>query len=286
MKVSDLQLEFQIGIDMSAFLTQSQMNEHAPKVRSAFKVLMTSKRVAPRPRSRQWVFFRHCFNVLMGEATGDFSCTAQAAAQYKFEVSKRLRDYYRLPSDPVSFVFSLVQRGDRRVPSDSYLSSNDYVLLVARNVANASDASETGTLLERVIADAVDAEWAVYMRLPELDLSPLKDVFDVRGSAFKRIRLTAQSHHKKGWTINNSGNPSTRRLVNVKVEELSSDSAKVRTEEYWYLRWWSTEKNKYVYIYNELNRQVYFLLRHGNLWLVCDDFIPKTSTSTPLRWSK
>ncbi|HET8671582.1 MAG TPA: hypothetical protein VFM05_13405, partial [Candidatus Saccharimonadales bacterium] len=71
-----------------------------------------------------------------------------------------------------------------------------------------------------------------------------------------------------------------------KVEELSPNSAKIRTEEYWYLRWWSIEKKKYAYIYNEMNRQMYFVVKRGDRWLVRDNFYPKTKTSTPLRWGK
>jgi hypothetical protein len=272
---------------MSAFLTEPQIRQQARKIRSAFNALMLSKRVVSRPTSRQWQFFRHCFDVLMGEALGDFPCTAQAAAQYKFEVSKRLRNYYRLPGDAVSFVFSLTYKdGDRRLPSEDYPTANGYALLVTRNVADALDRNEIEARLERVIADAVDAEWTVYMKLPQLDILTLDSVFETTGSAYKRIRMIAESHHKKRWTINNPGNPSTRRLVTVKVEELSPNSAKIRTEEYWYLRWWSIDKKIYAYIYNEMNRQMYFVVKRGDRWLVRDNFYPKTKTSTPLRWSK
>lgn len=221
----------------------------------------------------------------MGEARGEFLCSGRSAAQYKLEVSNRLRQYYRLPGDPLRFIFTLAHRSDRqRVPDDDYPNSHGYCLLVTRNVADLVDTTETEILLERVIADAVDAEWAAYLKLPQINLDLLEDRFDPNGSAYKRIRMLVDSHHRKHWTISNTGNPSTRRLLKTKVMELSGDSAQVRTQEYWYLRWWSLETRKYVHVYNELNYQVYFLAKQGDRWLVSDNFYPKTKTSTPLRW--
>ena len=270
---------------MSIFLAKMEIEQQAGEIRRSFERLLSSKRVAPRPRSRQWTFLRHCFDVLMGEAEGDFPCDERTAAQYKFEVSDKLRRYYLSPGEPVSFIFSLAHRGREGewLPED-YPGANGYVLLVTRNAPGTTSQHETAMVLERVVADAVDAEWAVYVKLPELDLSPLEGVFDSEGSAYKRIRMTAESHHRKGWIISNPQNPSTRRLVDVKVDKILPASARARTQEYWYLRWWSIEKNKYVYIYNEMNRQAYFLVRRGDSWLVRDNFYPRARTSTPLRW--
>jgi hypothetical protein len=272
---------------VSAYLTKSEVDLHVVEIQSEFERLLKSRRFAPRPSAKQWDFFRHSFKVLTGVSKGDFPCTRQQAIQYKFEVSDRLRRYYLLPGDPVRFIFTLVDKERESMSGyEEYPCANEYMLLVTRNVPALANPEETRAILERVITDAVDAEWAVYLKLPEFDVSPLKEIFDSDGSAYKRIYMTAEAHHKKEWTIANPHNPSTRRLIDIKVGKVTSDIAQVRTQEYWYLRWWSMKKNKYVYIYNEVNRQIYYLIKRGDSWLVKDNAYPPAKTSTPRRWRR
>lgn len=272
---------------MSNYLLKREIVTCAPELKEEFEGLLRHRWFAARAGARQWEFFRHCFGVLVGETRGDFPCDKLRAAQYKFEVSDRLRRYYLLPGAKLRFIFTLAhekQGGGFAHPEADYPTSNEYLLLVTRNEPSAGDREETRALLERVVADAVDAEWGVYARLPELNLGPLEGIFHPEGGASRRIRNLAIAHHRKGLTISNENNPSTRRLVEVKVEKLSRDAAQVRTVEYWYLRWWSPGKNAYVNIYNETNRQRYFLSRRGGRWEVTDNVYPPPRTSTPRRW--
>lgn len=268
-----------------SFLTYTEIKEHADEIRQSFDELLSSKRFAARPKSRQWSFFRHSFAVLMGNAHGDFPCDEQTAAQYKFEVSEKLRTQYLRPGNPIKYIFALEHARTSSL-EQGYPLSNGYAVRVASNATRPSGEHDVRMQLARVVADAVDAEWKTYEALPVLDLGPAGAVFDPASSAYKRIRLVAENHRNKGLVINNPGNPSTRRLIDVRVLSVRAGEAVVRTKEYWYLRWWSTAVEQYVYIYNEENRQTYFLALKGGEWKVVDNRYPTTKTSTPLRWKR
>jgi len=272
---------------MSVHLTKAEVDLNKSEIKSEFERLFQSKRFAVRTKAKQWEFFRHCFNVLMGEEQGDFPCDRQTAAQYKFEVANRLGKFYQLPGARIRFVFTLVHKNeadDFGASDTDYPAANEYMVLVSQNYAQPEAAQERRAILERVVTDAIDAEWAVYKKLPELDLQPLEGAFDPEGPAYKRIQNVAVAHHKRQWTISNPLNPSTRRLIDIKVHRASTTSAEVRTVEYWYLRWWSEEKQDYTYIYNETNRQRYFLVWQDGQWLVKENIYPTPRASTPRRW--
>lgn len=272
---------------MSVFLTKNEVDFYSKDIEAEFESLVGHRWFSARRKSKQWAFFRHCFDVLMGKAVGDFACEKQQAIQYKYEITDRLRRYYYSPGERVRFIFSLEHEkhdGISDYEDPQYPASNGYLLRITLNEVPYDLIQQTRAYLERVVAEAVDAEWAVYSKLPELNLDPLLKVFDPEGSAYKRIRRVAEGHHKKQLTICNDFNPSTKRLIDVKVVKLTSTSALVRTSEYWLLYWWSIEKGSYInYVYNELNRQEYFLVRQSTRWVVRDNHYPAPKTSTPRR---
>lgn len=272
---------------MPNYLTLAEIHSCLSEIRQSFEALLRHRVFATRSGAQQWKFFRHAFAVLSGEAEGDYPCDRLRAAQYKFEINDRLRRYYLLPGKQVSYIFTMAHEkhaGNVGYLDANYPTTNEYLLLITRNEPYLGDRLETKSLIERVIADAIDAEWSVYLSLPELNLKPLEGIFHPDGGAFKRIQMLAHAHHKKGWTIANENNPSTRRLIEVRVEKLTLSSAQVRTEEYWYLRWWSIKKAAYVHVYNETNKQRYFLSAQNDRWLIVDNVYPPPKTSTPRRW--
>lgn len=275
---------------MSAYLPAYQLAAVAGEVAEEFERLMTNPRIVSRPRSKQWQFLRHCLAVTLRRTSADFACSAQQAVQYRFEVEDRLHRYYLLPGRPLPFVFRLMHLRtalSMNLTDETYPQSNGYVLLVSRDAREAIMTEDTRDVLERVVNDATDAEWAVYYRLPDLDLEPLERGFLVGGPAYKRIQFVASRHHERRWTIAHpSTNPSTKRVIDVRVLKLERDHAEVRTKEYWYLRWYSLAKGDYAQIeWRETNIQKYMLVRQGDRWLVDANFYPPPRGSAPYRKS-
>ncbi|MEZ4302535.1 MAG: hypothetical protein R3B70_46835 [Polyangiaceae bacterium] len=260
----------------------------AREVTDEFERLLANKRIVIRPKSKQWMFLRHCFSVLLAGKSSDAAYTKQQALQYRFEVEDRLRRYYLSPGRPVSFVFRFMHI-DKALSlglvDDAYPNANGYVLLVAEEGLEIDDG--VGDVLERVVADATDAEWAVYQALPDLLLLPLETCFVVDGPAYKRIRHLAERHHDRRWTLKRpESNPSTKRVLDVKVVKIEGDRGLVRTKEYWYLRWWSLDKNDYAKVdYRETNMQTYVMVRRDGRWMVEENIYPPPRSSTPHRKS-
>ncbi len=168
----------------------------------------------------------------------------------------------------------------------TYPTANGYVLLVAvaTSVGSASQDDERD-VLERVIADAAEAEWAVYQRLPEVDLMPLERCFRAGAPAYMRIQHLAERHHERGWALREPRtNPSTHRMIDIRIVKMSDNRAEVRTKEYWYLRWFSLVKADYAKIdWRETNTQTYILFRTPDCWLVEDNIYPPPRSAAPHR---
>lgn len=100
----------------------------------------------------------------------------------------------------------------------------------------------------------------------------------------KEILNVLMRHKKKGWIISNPLNPSTRRLLSIKVKKITSNEVFVNTMEYWYLRWWGQKEESYVYPYRETNRQTYILKKDDDGWKVYINLRPSPKVSIPNRW--
>lgn len=269
-------------------LTAEQIRLRAVEIREELERLLARRAVAARPNARQWQFLRHCLQALTTGRSAAFPCDTAKAAQYRFEVDQGLARHYAMKGQPIKFLFEL-RHGARAMREgtidEHYPQSNGYVLLVSdvRAPYLTTSERETRALLERVVADAMDAEFAVYRALPKIDLSPLKGVFVVGAPAYKRIQHLAEQHHRRRWTIANHNNPSTRRLMAIKDIELLGDEAKVRTEEYWYLRWWSIRERKNTHVYCQRSFQRYILVRDKDRWLVEHNIYPPPRGSAARR---
>lgn len=275
---------------MSAYLSAAQIAARAVELTAEFERLLASPRIVMRPKSKQWAFLRHCFDIVVAGRSADHDCTPQQALQYRFEAEDRLRRYYLAPGRPVAFVFTLMHAHRARaleLVNEDYPVANGYVLLVTedRTGQRADDPTDVRDVLERVVADAGEAEWAVYQRLPAVELTPLERSFRAGGPAYRRIQHLAERHHERRWTLTEPhNNPSTKRLIDVKVVKLRGDHAEIRTKEYWYLRWYALDRRDYAQIdWRETNTQTYILTRSGSRWLVEDNIYPPPRNSTPHR---
>lgn len=276
---------------MGTLMSPVQLAAASSAVLTEFERLLANPRIVARPRSKQWQFLRHCLSVALGGESADFACSPQQAVQYRFEVEDKLRRYYLSPGRALPFVFRLTHLRTARslnLVDDDYPQANGYALLVSIDARDAAPHEENiRDVLERVVNDATDAEWAVYKALPDIDLGPLDRCFIPDSPAYKRIQFIATRHHARRWTISApETNPSTKRVIDIRVLKLERDCAEVRSKEYWYLRWYSLKDGDYSDVeWRETNVQKYMVVRRDGRWLVEANFYPPPRGSAPHRKS-
>ena len=278
---------------MRAYLELHEVRERSEALRAALDDLLSRPRVAARPSARQWQFLRQCLGRLLdGAAPSESSADLERvrALQYRFEVQSRLRRFYLEPGRPISYVFELANRKRALrdgLIDDDYPSVSGYVLLVSParpEIEPYGKTREAAEYLIRLVQDAAQAELAVYRALPKVELSPLSALFVKDGPAYLRVRNLAEEHARKGRTISvPEFNPSTMRAMAARLIERTDTSATVRTQEYWYLRWWSVTNARYEYVYQETNFQRYLLVCRDGQWLVDSNVYPQPRATTPNR---
>lgn len=277
------------------YLQLDDIRDRAEEIRVTLDSLLAARVMVVRRGALQWVFLRDCLERLL---TGDNLSTFDGllpirVAQYKFEIEDRLRRYYLHPGKQVDYVFRVVHASKLNLYGldETYPSLAGYCLLVRnltvdRAMGEAVDAENTKLYLERVVAEANDAEFRAYAALPEIRAEELVRWFCTGSPAYNEIRNILERHNKKKWVISNQFNPSTKRIQQIKVKKIGPDEAMVDTMEYWYLRWWDELEGSYVYSYRESNRQMYVLRRDGDEWKVYENLRGQPRTSTPYRWNR
>lgn len=268
------------------FLTRKEIDHYLPEIEEEFRAIIKHPWFSGRKNARQWLFLKHCFGVLTGQASGDFECSEKQAIYFKYEINDRLQRYYLSFGKPIKFVFRLIsdkKAGVYDYDEADYPSCNNYKLRISYNKDRPDVMQEKKLLIEKTIAEAMDAEFGVYQALPDLEFSRLTEAFDIDGSAYKEIVNRAKKHKKRAWIIRGESNPSTKRLIDVRIRDISETKAEVRTSEYWLLMWWSVKEEKYAHTYKEMNRQRYYLIWKNDKWLVQENIFEKPKTSTPRR---
>lgn len=277
------------------YLSVGEIRKKFDLLHKACAELMAHKPVVGRPQSRQWLFFLSCFDRLFAETVPEFDHLPPVqAAQYKFEVEDKLRRYYLRPGEAVSYVFLLVHQKNLASyeVDEEYPSVAGYCLLIREvfagetDILDERDPARVKSYIESVVGNCIDAEFFAYRALPTIEKDELNKWFFPDSPALKEIIGVLSKHRERGWIINNLNNPSTKRLQSIKVKSIDKNEAVVATSEYWYLKWWDTKKNKYVYPYRETNRQQYILLKTDDGWKVYQNLRPSPRTSIPLRWSR
>ena len=113
-------------------------------------------------------------------------------------------------------------------------------------------------------------------KLPAIDLvdypkyafhdSPLK----------KRLVENLYLNSKLNYRINVKSNKSNYELFDFKVVKIEEDSAVISVEEYWNLDWVDKDNN-IVCVFNNLNRQTYFMRKIEDVWKIWDNYNPNYS---------
>ncbi|MBU1412141.1 hypothetical protein KKC22_11555, partial [Myxococcota bacterium] len=215
----------------------------------AARELVDQRGLHARAEARQWKFFLHCV-----ERSLDLtfpSCfdalPAHLAAQYKFEVENRLRRFYLGFGPAPAFVFVLAHRS--QLDSMGYQGEPPptlagYCVLVRESTLVQTSTGLSGqhlvAYLERIVSEAVDAEFRAYQSLPDFDAANLSQWFWEDGPAHSGILNILTRHRERNWVLTNPYNPSCKRLMRLRILEVTNEvEARVRTQEYWHLYWWN-----------------------------------------------
>jgi hypothetical protein len=277
------------------YLSPDRVSGRSERCMAELEAILAVKALAGKPKSRQWRFFRDAVGrLLSGNGSSEFDDLSRVhAAQFKFEVEDKLRRFYLRPGRPPEFVFPLVHESELSAygieETGSYPRLAGYCVLVrdlgAERVGVSTPATEdVEPYLESVVSACVDAEFAAYAALPEIRLDEVARWFCGGSPAYREIANLVTRHSQRGWVISNPLNPSTKRLLTVKVKQVAKGEAVVATTEYWYLRWWGSKEKSYVYPYRETNHQLYVLHREQDGWRVYENLRPPPRSSAPSRW--
>jgi len=277
------------------YLALDQVRERVAACRAELEALLGVKALAGKPKARQWRFLRDAAECLWsGIARPEFEKLSNSGvAQLKFEAEDRLRRFYLRPGRSPRFVFTLVHQSELGLYSVSddgaYPSLAGYCLLV-RDLSVEQVGERTSVpdalapYLEKVVTAGIDAEFEAYAALPEIRVERVGRWFVANGPAYCEIVNLVTRHQQRGWVISNPLNPSTKRLLEIRLKKLDGKEAILGATEYWYLRWWSTKEQTYVYPYRETNHQLYILRDQPDGWQVYQNLRPSPRSSVPSRW--
>ena len=264
-------------------------------IKKEMALLLSNKAVVLKPNSLQWQFFCDCGNKLFnaGQTSKFSSLNNTQRAQLKFEAEDKLKRFYLRPGRQINFVFKMVHKKELKNiffdEADSYPDIGEYSVLVrntTKEIIHKDCFSEKHIeeYIERVVTEAVETEFKAYMKLPKIISDVILDkCFMTDSPAVKEIMHVLIRHKERGWIISNPMNPSTKRILSLKVKKIEKGEVFVSTTEYWYLRWWDTNKNAYTFPYRETNKQQYVLRKHSNMWKVYENIRPAPRTSIPHR---
>jgi|WetSurMetagenome_2_1015567.scaffolds.fasta_scaffold08649_4 hypothetical protein len=279
------------------YLSLDEIRDKSNEVRQALDDLLATKVVVGKGNARQWRFFKDCIKLLFDPRFASEFENIQPiqSAQFKFEVEDKLNKFYLHPGKPIEFVFSLVHKSklsdfgitdETGYPMLAGYSALIRDLLIDCDNNSINNKANIRLYLERVITEANDAEFSAYQALPAIKTDELAKWFCEDSPAIKEIINLLNHHQKRRWIISNPFNPSTRRLLKIKITDIKVDEAMASTTEYWYLRWWDEKEGSYAYPYRETNNQKYILKPEGQEWKVYMNLRPQPKSSTPHRWNR
>ena len=277
------------------YLSPDRVRGRSGRCTAELERMLAAKALAGKPKARQGRFSRDAVaRLLSGNNPSEFDALSRVqAAQLKFEVEDKLRRFYVRPGRSLEFVFTLVHESELPTygmkDTDAYPRLAGYCVLVRDLGEEIVGVIENVTenvqpYLEKVVSACVDAKFGAYAAPPEIRLDEVARWFCDHSPAYPEIENVVTRHSQRGWAISNPLNPSTKRLLALKVKRAANGEAVVSTTEYWYLRWWGTREGSYVYPYRETNHQLYILHREPGNRRVYQNLRPPPRSSVPSRW--
>ena len=277
------------------YLSLDTIESLKENIEDEMKSLLANKALVTKPDSLQWKFFGDCCTKLFNpHLNSEFNNYPNVkTAQLKFEAEDKLRKFYLRPGCDINFVFQIKHKRDLKNiffdEADTYPDIGGYSLLI-RDTSHEVlpqqrlTEKEIQEYIERVVTEAIEKEFEAYRTLPQIIEDNILDKwFFPEGPAKKEIMHVLLRHKERGWIISNPMNPSTKRVLSLKIKKIEKEEVFVSTTEYWYLRWWNTKENSYAYPYRETNRQQYILRKDKDLWKVYETIRPYPRTSIPNR---
>jgi len=148
-----------------------------------------------------------------------------------------------------------------------YNSWTDFV-----NVVDKSPEGETIVEDEYKLIDFVkSAVNNSFDAISSLTTSALETYYDSQYSAFKMLNEVISHNRKQKNVINNPSNPSTVEILDIQIENLDNNSARVKTKEYWLLCWWNKEQEKYTTRLKDINEHIYTIIKDKKDWRILND---------------
>ena len=277
------------------YMTIGEVRANAGEIRVWFETLMAKPSLVTKKGAHQWQFFRKCLDCTLGpSANQSHNWPAQKIVHYKFEVEKKLRSIYTGAGAPLPFVFRIFSEREALsleiVLDETYPKFCGYFLLI-RDRRDVTDDEINKTIsdrdqIEKFIVDCVDAEFDAYLALPAVKKESLAKFFLLNGPAYNDLINTLTLTGARSWILNNPGNPSTRQIFNIRINEIENDAAIVKSTQHWYFRYWSLIEKKYPLIFRETIRITYFLKKIDGSWFIENHIQPKSISSTPHRNKK
>lgn len=277
------------------YLTLEEAINKKKDIADELEILLSNKSLVAKPKAKQWKFLKDCTNILLNpKFRSQFSSLHNyQIAQLKYEAEDKLKKYYLRPGRKINYVFQIVHKKELtnifNGEADEYPNVGGYSVLI-RDTSNEVTPYHNLTekdikeYIERIITEAVETEFEAYQTLPKIiedDL--LNSWFCPFCPAKKEILHVLTRHKERGWVLTNLMNPSTKRILSIKVKDIQKKEIFVSTTEYWYLRWWDTNKKSYAFPYRETNRQLYILRKDNGIWKVYETIRPAPRTSIPHR---
>jgi hypothetical protein len=230
----------------------------------------------------------------------DFSSLSDPRkAQLKYEAGDKLKKHYLPPGRKINYVFQIVRK--KELPNFINDETDDYLHVVGYSILIRDTSNEVTPYpliekdikeyIERVVTEVVEIELAcpagrfeAYQTLPELiDNDLLNNWFCPFGPAEKKMMNVSLHHKEMSWILTNPMNPSTKRILSIKIVDIKKKEIFVSTAEYLYLRWWDVKKNSFAFPYRGTNWQQCILRKDEGIRKVYETIRPAPRTFIPNR---
>ncbi len=134
-----------------------------------------------------------------------------------------------------------------------------------------------------IVQQAVALEFEVFQSIPSIEnqLEQFSTYVTTEGTAYEKVRQIAQRQIERGWIINNHLNPSHFDLLDFKISKTEGNTAYVKTDEYWFLKWFDPASKSYAYLYENRNTQLYVLKKKEQQWKIFTNIYSTNVKRTP-----
>lgn len=134
-----------------------------------------------------------------------------------------------------------------------------------------------------IVQKAVALEFEVFQSIPYIEnqLKQFSIYVTTEGTAYEKVKQIAQRQVERGWIINDHLNPSHYDLLDLKISKVEGNTAYVKTDEYWFLKWFDPASKSYSYLYDNRNTQLYVLKKKDGQWKIFTNIYSTHIKRTP-----